>query len=141
LKIRDIDTGEFLPAYKHGEICCHGPQVMKGYLGNQEATETMIGPDGWLRTGDVGYYDQHHYFYVVDRLKDLIKYKAYQVSPSELEDLLVSHPKIADAGVVGFPDLESGELPSAALVLKADEALSVDDVREFVAGDITEKNV
>ncbi|ELT99742.1 hypothetical protein CAPTEDRAFT_23128, partial [Capitella teleta] len=131
--IRDLETDEFLPAYKTGEICTSGPGVMMGYLGNKDATNATIGADGWLKSGDIGYYDKNGYFYIVGRLKELIKYKGYQVSPSELEDLLLSHPKIADAGVVGFPDLESGELPSALIVLKPGEDLSVDQIRGFVS--------
>ncbi|ELT91602.1 hypothetical protein CAPTEDRAFT_127497, partial [Capitella teleta] len=132
-QVRDLETDKFLPAYKQGEICCSGPCNMKGYLDKQEATDAMIGADGWLKTGDIGYYDANGYFYIVDRLKELIKYKGYQVSPSELEDLLLKHPKIADAGVVGFPDEECGELPSALVVAKPGENLTVKEIRDYVA--------
>ncbi|ELU14744.1 hypothetical protein CAPTEDRAFT_23069, partial [Capitella teleta] len=133
LQIRDLETRECLPAYGRGELCYAGPGAMKGYLNNMEATDVMIDTEGWLATGDIGYYDSNGYFYIVDRLKELIKYKGYQVSPSEMEDLLLTHPKIADAGVVGFPDVECGELPSAFIVLKPGEDLTVDEIRKFVA--------
>ncbi|ELT89971.1 hypothetical protein CAPTEDRAFT_134952 [Capitella teleta] len=132
-QVRDLKNGEFLPANKHGEICVSGPGVMMGYLNNKEATDAMIDANGWLATGDIGYYDSNGYFYIVDRLKELIKYKGFQVSPSEMEDLLLTHPNIADAGVVGFPDLECGELPSAFIVLKPGKNLTVDEIRKFVA--------
>ncbi|ELT98559.1 hypothetical protein CAPTEDRAFT_208982 [Capitella teleta] len=130
--IRDLETKECLPAYGRGELCYAGPGAMKSYLNNMEATDAMIDTEGWLATGDIGYYDSNGYFYIVDRLKELIKYKGYQVSPSEMEDLLLTHPKIADAGVVGFPDVECGELPSAFIVLKPGEDLTVDEIGKFV---------
>ena len=80
----------------------------------------MITPDGWLRTGDIGYADADGDFYIVDRLKELIKYKAYQVAPAELEAVLLSHPAVADAAVVPFPDDEAGEMPKALVVLKGE---------------------
>jgi long-subunit acyl-CoA synthetase (AMP-forming) len=78
-QVRDLKNGEFLPANKHGEICVSGPGVMMGYLNNKEATDAMIDANGWLATGDIGYYDSNGYFYIVDRLKELIKYKGFQV--------------------------------------------------------------
>ena len=90
-----------------------GPQVMKGYLNNDEATAETIDDDGWLHTGDVGHVDADGHLYVVDRLKELIKYKGFQVPPAELEALLLTHPKVADAAVIGLPDDEAGEIPAA----------------------------
>ena len=81
-QIRDLKTDKFLPAYGKGEICMSGGFLMKGYLNNKEATDAMISPDGWLRTGDIGYYDSKGYLYVVDRLKEIVKYKGLQVSYS-----------------------------------------------------------
>jgi len=131
-KIVDIVTGETLPADKEGEICVRGPNVMKGYLNKPEATSQMIDDDGFLHTGDVGYVDDKNYYYIVDRVKELIKYKAYQVPPAELEGLLLSHPKIADAAVIGIPDEEAGELPKAFIVLKPEQQLSANEIIEFI---------
>jgi acyl-CoA synthetase (AMP-forming)/AMP-acid ligase II len=100
-----------------GELWIRGPQVMVGYLNNDEATERTITPDGWLRTGDIVEMDHDGFVYVVDRLKELIKYKGYQVAPAELEALLLTHPDIADAGVVGVTRPSDGEEVPRAFVV------------------------
>ena len=105
-----------------GEIWVRGPQVMKGYLNNEAATAATVDADGWLHTGDIGRADEDGYFYISDRLKELIKYKGFQVPPAELEALLISHPSVTDAAVIGVPDEEAGELPKAFVVLKDDIA-------------------
>ncbi len=130
-KIVDIQTGDDLGPNERGEIWVRGPQVMKGYLNRPDATAITITPDGWLRTGDIGYADENGYFYIIDRLKELIKYKAYQVAPAELEDVLKGHPEILDAAVVGSPDEEAGELPKAFVVTEAD--LSEQEIIDYVA--------
>jgi 4-coumarate--CoA ligase len=104
-------NGVSLGANEVGECCFKGPNIMKGYIDNKKATAETIDEDGWLHTGDLGYYDDKFHFFIVDRLKELIKYKAYQVAPAELEGLLLSHSKIKDAGVIGIPDAVAGELP------------------------------
>jgi acyl-CoA synthetase (AMP-forming)/AMP-acid ligase II len=104
---------------------------MKGYLGNQEATDNMITEDAWLRTGDIGYCDKEGRLYVVDRLKELIKYKGRQVAPAELEAVLLSHSAIADAGVIPSPDEDAGEVPKAFVVLKGEA--TEQELMEFVA--------
>jgi len=114
-----------------GELLVRGPQVMKGYLNNPEATAAMIDPDGWLHTGDLGYADADGYLYVVDRVKELIKYKGMQVAPAELEAVLLAHPKIADAAVIRFPDPEAGEVPKAFVVAR--EPLDEAEVMSWVA--------
>ena len=91
---------------------------MKGYLNDPEATAATKDADGWIHTGDLGYADEDGYFYIVDRLKELIKYKAYQVAPAELEALLLTHPAVADVAVVRSPDEDAGEVPKAFVVLK-----------------------
>lgn len=106
---------------------------MKGYLANDKATRETIDKDGWLRTGDLGYFDDDSQFYIVDRLKELIKYRGFQVAPAELEALLLTHPKIKDCGVIGIPDEFSGELPMAFVVKQSDEILSEKEVKDFVA--------
>ena len=129
-KIADLDTGEELPAGERGEVCIRGPQNMKGYLNNPDATAAMIDEDGWLHTGDVGMVDNEGYFSVVDRVKELIKYKGFQVAPAELEALLLEHPQITDAAVIGRPDEEAGEIPVAYIV---GEGLTADAVMQFVS--------
>jgi acyl-CoA synthetase (AMP-forming)/AMP-acid ligase II len=130
-KVVDPATGEALGRNQDGELCFRGPQVMAGYLNNPEATAQMVDPDGWLRTGDIGHVDDDGYFYVVDRVKELIKYKGFQVAPAELEAVLVSHPAIADAAVVRVPDEEAGEVPKAFVVATAE--LSAQEVMDYVA--------
>jgi acyl-CoA synthetase (AMP-forming)/AMP-acid ligase II len=107
---------------ERGELWVRGPQVMKGYLNQPAATARTVDRDGWLHTGDVAYADGDGCFYIVDRVKELIKYKGYQVAPAELEALLVSHPAVADAAVIGVPDEEAGEVPKAFVVPRVEVA-------------------
>src|SRR5947209_6278327 len=123
-KIVDCETGAELGTGARGEIWVRGPQVMRGYLNNPTATAHTIDADGWLHTGDIGYVDEAGYFYIVDRLKELIKYKGFQVAPAELEAVLLTHPLVADAAIVSSPDDEAGEVPKAFVVLKSDAAPS-----------------
>ena len=115
-----------------GELWVRGPQVMKGYFGNEGATAATIDEDGWLHTGDVGVFDEDGHLRIVDRVKELIKYKGFQVPPAELEALLVTHPAVADVAVIGVPDDEAGELPKAFVVLKPGAEASAEDLQEFV---------
>ncbi len=131
-KIVDYNNGAELGANEEGEIWVRGPQVMKGYLGNPEATREMITADGWLRTGDIGYCDEAGRLFVVDRIKELIKVGGRQVAPAELEAVLLTHPAVADAGVVGSPDEKHGEVPKAFVVLKT--SAQDEEIMEFVAG-------
>jgi acyl-CoA synthetase (AMP-forming)/AMP-acid ligase II len=120
-----------------GELWFKGPNVMAGYLGNDEATRETIDGDGFLHTGDVARVDSAGCVYIVDRLKELIKYKGYQVPPAELEAVLLSHPDIADAAVIGVTDAESGEeIPKAFVVTQAGAELTADAVIDFVAGHV-----
>jgi acyl-CoA synthetase (AMP-forming)/AMP-acid ligase II len=130
-RIVDYTSGEDLPPRSEGEIWVRGPQVMKGYLGNEAATGEMIEPDGWLRTGDIGYCDDDGQLFVVDRLKELIKTNGRQVAPAELESVLLSFPAVADAAVVGHPDEVAGELPKAFVVLKMEA--TADEIIQYVA--------
>ena len=130
----DVKTNEPLGANEEGEICVRGPLVMKGYIGNEEATRNTIDAAGWLHTGDIGYYDQDGFFYVTDRMKELIKYKGSQVAPAELENILLSHPEVVDAGVVGVPDEEAGELPRAFVVKREGSVVTQDEIATFVSG-------
>ena len=129
--IVDPGSGEEVGTDEVGELWIRGPQVMKGYLNNDEATKITVDDEGWLHTGDMAKVDADGYFFIVDRLKELIKYKGYQVPPAELEALLVSHPKIADAAVIPVPDEEAGEIPKAYVVTR--EEISPDEIMAFVA--------
>ena len=126
-------TGEDVGIGEEGEIWVRGPQVMLGYLGNEQATAETIDEDGWLHTGDIGYVDEEGDYFITDRLKELIKFKGFQVPPAELEALLLGHPDVADAAVVGYPDEEAGEVPKAFVVLKPDVATASADIMDFVA--------
>ena len=130
-KIVDLESGEALGVGEKGEVCVRGPQIMKGYLNNPEATARTIDNDGWLHTGDIGYVDQDGQFFIVDRAKELIKYKGFQVPPAELEAVLLTHPCIADAAVIPYADDEAGEVPKAVVVLKAETDSA--SILEFVA--------
>ncbi|WP_351227022.1 4-coumarate--CoA ligase family protein [Streptomyces sp. NPDC002133] len=125
---RDVEPGE------EGEIAIRGPQVMKGYLGRPEATADMIDAEGWVHTGDIGRVDEDGWLFVVDRVKELIKYKGFQVAPAELEALLLAHEGIADAAVIGVYDADGNEVPKAYVVRQtAATGLSADDVMAYVA--------
>lgn len=118
---------------KPGELWIRGPQVMAGYLNNAEATAATVDDDGWLHTGDVAVIDDKGIYTIVDRVKELIKYKGYQVPPAELEALLLTHPLIADAAVIGVPDEEGGEAPKAFVVPVPGSDLTAEAVMAFVA--------
>jgi len=134
-KIVNVETGEPVGYGEEGEICMRGPQMMKGYLNRPEATAATIDTDGWLHTGDIGYCDTEGHFFIVDRLKELIKYKGMQVAPAELEALLLTHPSVADAAVVPLPDEAAGELPKAFVVLKQGTvSVAQEELMAFVAG-------
>ncbi|MDX6444854.1 MAG: hypothetical protein QOH71_1928 [Blastocatellia bacterium] len=130
-KIVGIESRVELGPGEEGEVCVRGPQIMKGYLGQPEATAELIDNEGWLRTGDIGYADEDGALYIVDRLKELIKYKGRQVAPAELEAVLLSHPAIADAAVLPSPDEKAGEVPIAFVVLKK-EATAI-EIMDYVA--------
>lgn len=126
------ENGKTLGPNQVGELCFKGPLIMKGYLSNEKATNETIDKDGWLHSGDLGYYDEDRQFYIVDRLKELIKFKGFQVAPAELEGLLLSHPNIKDSGVIGIPDESSGELPLAFIVKQENVELTEKEVKDFV---------
>lgn len=125
--------GSILSSYQRGEICVKGPQVMKGYLNNQKATEEVIDRDQFFHTGDTGYYDDDGRIFYVDRMKELIKVKGFQVPPAELESILKSHNGVNDVGVIGIPDKRCGEKPIAFVVPKKLREFSESDLKTFVA--------
>ena len=136
-KVVDVDTGtREVPAGETGELLVRGPQVMKGYYNNRQATAETITEDGWLHTGDIVRMDPDGYVWVLDRKKELIKYKGFQVPPAELEGLLLEHPGVADAAVIGKADLEAGEIPKAFVVRRSGAELSGDQVIDYVAGKV-----
>jgi acyl-CoA synthetase (AMP-forming)/AMP-acid ligase II len=131
LRVVDPATGADVGRNDDGELVARGPQVMKGYLNSPQATADMLDPDGWLHTGDLGHVDDDGYVYVVDRVKELIKYKGLQVAPAELEAVLLAHPAVADVAVVPSPDEEAGEVPKAFVVART--PLEPEEVMAFVA--------
>ena len=135
MMIVDLDSGAPLGPEKEGEVWVRGPQVMRGYLNNPEATAEAVDAEGWLHTGDVGRADGDGYVTIVDRAKELIKYKGYQVAPAELEELLLAHPMVADVAVIPVPDEEAGEIPKAFIVRggEVDEEALMAYVAERVA--------
>jgi acyl-CoA synthetase (AMP-forming)/AMP-acid ligase II len=136
LRLVNPTSGEDLGVDADGELWIRGPQVMKGYLNNPTATASTLDADGWLHTGDIGHVDADGHVYVVDRLKELIKYTGFQVPPAELEALLLTHPAVADAAVVGRPDDEAGEVPVGYVVLRDGHQVTEDEVATFVADQV-----
>ena len=132
-RIVDPDTGEDQPFGERGELWVRGPQVMKGYLNNPEATAATLDSDGWLHTGDVAIIDDDHHMTIVDRVKELIKYNGFQVPPAELEALLITHPEVNDVAVIGIPDESAGELPKAFIVRSPGSEVTAEDLQAFVA--------
>ncbi|CAI0427768.1 unnamed protein product [Linum tenue] len=133
MKIVDPPTGTSLPRNQAGEICIRGSQIMKGYLNDPEATANTMDKEGWLHTGDIGYIDDDSELFIVDRLKELIKYKGFQVAPAELEAMLLAHPNISDAAVVPMKDESAGEVPVAFVVRSNGSKISEDEIRQYIS--------
>ncbi|CAH8252968.1 unnamed protein product [Arabidopsis lyrata] len=131
--IVDPGSGRILGENQTGELWLKSPAIAKGYFRNEEATKEAFNSEGWLKTGDLCYIDHDGFLFVVDRLKEVIKYKAYQVPPAELEALLLTHPEIIDAAVIPFPDKEVGQFPMACIVRKSGSYLTEKSIMEFVA--------
>lgn len=131
-KVVDLETQETQDAGQVGEICYMGEQLMLGYWNNPKATRETIDQDGWLHTGDIGYFDNKGRLHVIDRVKELIKYKGYQVSPSEIETVLLSHRAVKDAAVTAKSDERSGEVPLAFIVKQPGATITAQDVQEYV---------
>ena len=132
-RIVDPDTGEDQDIGGRGELWVRGPQVMTGYLNKPDATAETIDADGWLHTGDIGIIDEHGHMTIVDRMKELIKFKGFQVAPAELEALLITHPKVADVAVIGIPDDEAGELPKAFVTEQPGETVALEEIQALVS--------
>jgi acyl-CoA synthetase (AMP-forming)/AMP-acid ligase II len=136
-RIVDVETGEDAAEGERGELWIRGPQVMAGYLNNEEATKATIDSDGWLHTGDIAMRDEDGFYFIVDRLKELIKYKGFQVPPAELEAILINHPDVADCAVIGVPDEDAGELPKAYVVPAEGSDLDHDAIMDHVAQQVS----
>ena len=135
VRIVDVDNGADVEPNTEGELWIRGPQIMRGYLNRPDVTSQSIDESGWYRTGDIAYVDKDGFFYIVDRVKELIKYKGLQVSPAELEALLLTHRDVADAAVIPVPDEEAGEIPKAYIVAKSDEydeTILADQIMAFI---------
>jgi len=130
-RVVDPETVDDVAEGERGELWIRGPQVMSGYLNNPGATAATIDAEGWLHTGDVAVVDTDGFFTIVDRLKELIKYKGFQVAPAELEALLVTHPAVGDVAVIGVADEECGELPKA-FVVPADDEIDPEELMGWV---------
>ncbi|KAG5668375.1 hypothetical protein PVAND_016316 [Polypedilum vanderplanki] len=139
-KIVKVDDPEFkgLGPNESGEVLVRGPNVMIGYHNNEKATRETLTPDGWLRTGDIGYYDENQEFFITDRLKELIKVKGYQVAPAEIEEILRMHDEITDAAVIGIPNAATGELPRAYIVTTPNSKINEKIVKDYVAQKVAE---
>ncbi|KAF8112401.1 hypothetical protein N665_0064s0034 [Sinapis alba] len=132
-RIVDRDTGRIMGVNQTGELWLKGPSIARGYLRNEEATKETFHSEGWLKTGDLCYIDDDGFVFIVDRLKELIKYKGYQVPPAELEALLLNHPDILDAAVIPIPDKEAGQCPMAFVQRKPERDLSEKQVIDFIS--------
>ncbi len=140
ISIRSLEENQPVPQGERGEVCIRGPQVMRAYAHRPEATAEVIDADGWFHTGDVGILDEDGYLAIVDRTKDMLIFKGYNVYPRELEEILFGLPGVAGAAVVGRPDEEAGELPVAYVVRKADApgaALTLESVLAAVNDKVT----
>lgn len=135
-KIVDIESGATLGPNQEGEVWIRGPQTSSGFLKLPTQTKEMYVEDGWIRTGDIGRIDDDGFLFIVDRLKELIKYKGYQVAPASLEDILLRHEAVADVGVIGVPDEEAGELPRAYVVKKPGKEITEAALQDFVAENV-----
>ncbi|CAK1593301.1 unnamed protein product [Parnassius mnemosyne] len=133
IKVVDIKTRKPLGPNQTGEICVKGVLIMKGYIGKENNSGDDFDEEGFFKTGDIGYYDDEKYFFIVDRLKELIKYKAYQVAPMEIEAVLLKHDGVRDVGVVGLPNAAAGEVPLAFVVPQPGATLSETELQQFVA--------
>jgi acyl-CoA synthetase (AMP-forming)/AMP-acid ligase II len=138
-KIVDVESGDTLGVGQNGEVFIRGPQVMKGYFKNDKATRESIDAEGWFHTGDLGHYDEEQQLVIEDRIKELIKVKAFQVAPAELEALLLRHEAVEDAAVIGrYIDERVGELPTAFVVLRPHQTVTQEQLQQFIAGYVSE---
>ncbi len=136
VSIRSVDTGEPVPMGERGELCVKGPQVMAGYWQRPDETAKVMTADGYFRTGDIAVQQADGQIKIVDRLKDMVLVSGFNVYPNEVEEILVKHPGVLEAAVIGLPDQGTGEVV-AAYVVRKDEALTVDELRDFCRENLT----
>jgi 4-coumarate--CoA ligase len=134
LKIVDINTGLSLGPNIDGEIWVRGPQMFSGYLNNIEATKETIDSDGWLHTGDIGHYDQNERIFITDRIKEMIKYLGFPVSPVEIEQFLLTHESVVEVAVVGIKHEIQNQWPRAYVKLKDGKSATEEELKKYVAG-------
>jgi acyl-CoA synthetase (AMP-forming)/AMP-acid ligase II len=134
LKIVDIKTGKSLGPNEDGEICLRGPKLFSEYLNNENATKDAIDSNGWFRTGDIGHYDEDERLFVTDRLKELIKFKAWSVAPAEIESCLLSHESVDSVVVIGVKHKTDGQFPRAYVRVKDGKCVTEEELIEFVRG-------
>ncbi|MCI0886495.1 MAG: AMP-binding protein, partial [Chloroflexi bacterium] len=132
-KVVSLDDGKELGPGEIGELMAYGPQIMKGYWNNEEATKETLTEPGWIATGDIVSLDEEGYVTILDRKKEMIKYKGYQIAPAELEALLLEHPDVVDSAVIPKRDAEAGEVPKAFVLLREGKDVSADELMGFVA--------
>jgi long-chain acyl-CoA synthetase len=131
-KVVSLDDGREQGVGEVGELLTYGPQVMQGYWQKPEDTAETLPGGGWIRTGDIVQMDDEGYVTILDRKKEMIKYKGYQIAPAELEALLMEHPAVMDSAVIPKRDAESGEVPKAFILLRQGQDASVEDLMRFV---------
>ncbi len=134
LKIVDINTGQSLGPDIDGEICLRGPQMFSGYLNNIEATKETIDIDGWLHTGDIGHYDTNERLFITDRIKEMIKYRAWPLSPTEIEQFLLTHESVAEVAVVGVKHETESQWPRAYVKVKDGKCVTEEELKKYVSG-------
>ncbi|XP_069937099.1 uncharacterized protein [Cherax quadricarinatus] len=137
LKVVDVESGEMCEPGQVGELHYRGPSIMLGYANNAAATADILDAEGWLHSGDIGYFDQDNFIFIADRIKEIIKVKGYQVSPSELEKLLSTHEDVSEAAVVGVPDQQLGMAPRAFVVAKPGASIDPSRLQQFVASQVS----
>ncbi len=134
VKIIDLKSGKSLGPNLDGEICLRGPKLFVGYLNNESATKESIDSNGWFHTGDIGHYDENERFFITDRLKELIKFKAYSIAPAEIESLLLTHESVESVVVVGVKHQTDGQHPRAFVKVKNCSKATQEELVKFVEG-------
>ncbi|KAJ3653958.1 hypothetical protein Zmor_013178 [Zophobas morio] len=137
LKVVDFATGEMLPPNKKGEICVFSRSLMKGY--HKKDSSQTFEKDGFLKTGDEGYYDEEEYIYIVERIKEMFKYQSWHIIPSSIETVLLEHPAVKEAVVFGLPHDEDGEVPAACLVLKQGGTIGEQEIDKFLTERVADR--
>jgi fatty-acyl-CoA synthase len=136
VKLIDGDGGEITEPRVNGELCARGPNIMKGYWNREDATAEALSPDGWLRTGDIAFYDEDGFIYIADRVKDMIISGGENVYPAEVESVLSGHPAVAEVAVIGAPHEKWGETPVAVAALRPGTQLTIEELRDFASASL-----